>query len=291
MSGTEAPAGPTFAVIPLLRLVAVTPRMTRLTLGAEALRSFDPTVTPARGVKVFVPPPGCADPIMPTFGPNGPEFPPGAIPAVPRSFTIRRLDVVAGELDIDVARHGDGAFTRWLETAVPGNRLGIAGPRHFPPPPMDADAYVLAADESALAALATMLEYLADKDKAEVHAFAEVAGAEEEQALARPVTWLHRGSAGAGTTGRLENAVGALAWPAGRVYAWLAGEGAEMRSLRAFLSRNRGLDRGSLHAAGYWRRGRTETELDVVQMQRAQAAFASGDPAQMLALDEMHLEV
>lgn len=114
----------------------------------------------------------------------------------------------------------------------------------------------------------------------------------EEQPLATEsdveVVWLHRHGTPAGTSGRLERALRDVDWPAGQVEVWMAGEGAEIRALRAFLRHERGADRRSVRAAGYWRRGRSESDLDVAYLEKAMAA--EDDPERNAALDEMHID-
>jgi NADPH-dependent ferric siderophore reductase len=73
----------------------------------------------------------------------------------------------------------------------------------------------------------------------------------EEQPLPRPVTWVHRGDAEPGV--RLAAAVRAAAFPPGRAQAWLSGESACVKQLRAHLLEERGLDRRAVYATGYWR--------------------------------------
>jgi NADPH-dependent ferric siderophore reductase len=275
------------AAVELAGTAELSPRMARVTLQGEALRGFSRSPTPAWAVKLFVPPPGQSELVL-----HASEAP-GPLPAIPRSFTIRRVDTDAGELDIDVNLHADGVFMHWLRRARPGEPVGVAGPRHFPAPAAGADGYVLAADESGLPALATILEALPAGPR--VHAFVEVHDGREEQAFGTradvEVVWLHRHPAPAGTAGLLERAVRELDWPAGRVEVWMAGEGAEIRSLRAFVRDEGGAARSSLRAAGYWRRGRSESELDVAQLPKVMAAYDPGaDPALVAALDEMHLD-
>jgi iron complex transport system ATP-binding protein len=45
---------------------------------------------------------------------------------------------------------------------------------------------------------------------------------------------------------------------AGRLYAWLAGEAAVIRTLRRHLVAECGVDRRAVAFMGYWRRGRAE---------------------------------
>ncbi len=284
----DAPDTMIMAVVELAGTARLTPHMCRLTLRGEALHGFDPNATPAWGLKLYVPPPGTTEPVLPTY--DGTSLAPGVVPAIARSFTIRRVDTDAGELDVDATLHAEGVFMSWLRAARPGARLGLAGPRHFAAPAAGADAYVLAVDESGLPALATILEAL--PAGARGHAFVEVRDSHEEQPLATEsdveVVWLHRHGTPAGTSGRLERALRDVDWPAGQVEVWMAGEGAEIRALRAFLRHERGADRRSVRAAGYWRRGRSESDLDVAYLEKAMAA--EDDPERNAALDEMHID-
>jgi len=51
----------------------------------------------------------------------------------------------------------------------------------------------------------------------------------------------------------LVEAVRTATFPAGRGQAWLAGESAAVKELRGHLLTERGLDRRSVYATGYWR--------------------------------------
>ncbi len=106
-------------------------------------------------------------------------------------------------------------------------------------------------DETALPAVATVLEAL--PTGVPVLAFLEVADAGEEQQLpgAATVRWVHRGDRGPG--GPLAEAVRSAELPAGDGQAWLSGESACVRDLRKHLLDERGLDRRKVYATGYWR--------------------------------------
>ncbi|TDC53742.1 siderophore-interacting protein [Jiangella ureilytica] len=181
----------------------------------------------------------------------------GARPAS-RTYTIRRADPASGLIDIDVALHGDGLFVRWVRGAAPGDLLDFTGPRPHAVPSFDADAVVMAADETGLPALAAVVE--AAPAGLAVHAVVEVPDAAEEQQLTSPadlrVTWLHRDGAPAGTTGALERAVRSLPWPEGAVDVWIAGEAGEVRAIRRVAVAERDVERRRIHAFGYWRLGR-----------------------------------
>ena len=175
-----------------------------------------------------------------------------------RTYTIRRHEPGANTVDIDVVLHGDGPFVRWAVAAAPGDTIDATGPRPHAVPSFDAAAVVMAADETGLPALASIVEHA--PDGLPIVAFVEVADAAEEQRIsteaALKLHWLHRDGAAPGTTGSLEAAVRRLDWPAGRVDVWFAGETTEVRALRRFAMTERGVERSSVHAFGYWRRGR-----------------------------------
>lgn len=246
------------AVLPPLRVVrneAITPRMRRVTVGDDALRGLEPLI-PAQHVRLLFPGEGADEVALPRRV-DGVLVPPaaGARPTA-RSMTVRRVDRRRGEVDIDVALHGDTAVSRWARTAQPGSPVGVVGPGGGYTPP-DADVHLLAGDETALPAMATIVESL--PASARVQIVAEVTDASDEQSIgSRPVQWVHRARGES-----LEQAVRAWAWPAGgTVAAWIAGEGHAVRGLRAYLRGERGLDRRSCHAIRYWTRGRTQEESD-----------------------------
>ncbi|MGL4832562.1 MAG: siderophore-interacting protein, partial [Propionibacteriaceae bacterium] len=65
---------------------------------------------------------------------------------ITRDYTVRGYR--DGELIIDIATGHNGPASRWAQTAVPGSRLGVCGPRGSLIMPTY-DSYVLVADEAA----------------------------------------------------------------------------------------------------------------------------------------------
>jgi NADPH-dependent ferric siderophore reductase len=254
------------AVLPPLVVVAtqrVTPRMQRVVLGGEPLRALDP-VAPAAHVRLLFAEPG-APVVLPTPGPAGLTWPDGVARPYARSMTVRALDRVRGEMTIDIALHGDSAAGRWATAARPGDPAGVVGPGGGWTPPADADAVLLAGDETALPAIAALHEALPRHTA--VTTVVEVADAGDEQDLARPVHWVHRDAGGA-----LVDAVRALDVP-DRVAAWVAGEGHAVKALREHLRLHRGLSRSHCHAIRYWTQGRSHEDSDVTfGAARAEAA-------------------
>src|SRR5882757_7013915 len=161
MSGTDpAPVHTGHRTLQVLRTHLVTPRMTRVTLGGDELAGF-PGDGPDQRIKLFFPMPGQRRPAMPRASSGGPVWPPGEPRPVIRSYTVRRFDAAAGELDVDFVLHGaHGPAAAWAAAAEPGDWVGVSDPggRYRPDP--TAQAHLVIGDESALPAIATVLEAL-----------------------------------------------------------------------------------------------------------------------------------
>ncbi|RZT84547.1 NADPH-dependent ferric siderophore reductase [Pseudonocardia sediminis] len=235
------------------RTTRVTPGMIRVTLTGDELAGF-PGHGPDRRIKMFFPVEGQDRPAVPRASTGGPVWPAGeARPAI-RTYTVRRFDEATGELDVDFVVHaGHGPAAAWAQEAAPGSWVGVSEPGGRWTPDPDAAFHVVIGDESALPAVATVLETLADGPEVPVRALIEVADAGEEQDLPGPaqVTWVHRGDEPAGAP--LVAAVRAAELPTGRGQAWLSGESAAVKDLRSHLIDDRGLDRRAVYATGYWR--------------------------------------
>lgn len=234
------------------RSIRVTPRMVRVTLGGDELAGFTGT-GPDRRIKMFFPVPGQERPAVPRASTGGPVWPAGeARPAI-RTYTVRRYDPDSGELDVDFVLHeGHGPAAAWARDAQPGAWVGVSEPGGRYDPDPQADFHVVIGDETALPAVATVLEALEPTD-VPVQAFLEIADAGEEQQLpgTPDITWVHRGAEPPGAP--LAAAVRAARFPGGRGQAWLSGESACVKDLRKHLLDERGLDRRAVYATGYWR--------------------------------------
>jgi NADPH-dependent ferric siderophore reductase len=119
---------------------------------------------------------------------------------------------------------------------LPGEQVGLWGPRSSFQPPVAVDRYVLVADETVLGGVATVLDAL-PTTTTPVTVVAEVSGDGERVDLpigaATELIWLRRD----GTSG-VRPFVDALGSPdPTRTYVWGGGEGAAMERLRAHLRR------------------------------------------------------
>lgn len=243
-------------LLTVARVERLTPSMLRVVFTGADLAGFE-----SRGaddhVKLFFPVPGQDVPALPTFSPNGPVFPEGAVRPAVRDYTPRAYDPVAGELTIDFALHDAGPATQWALNARPGHCIGMGGPKGSMLPADDFDWYLLVGDETALPAIARRLEELPVGSRALV--FAEVAGAADEIALSTSADlqlhWIHRDAGEAGAGWGLETALAACTLPKGDGYAWVACESETAKRLRRILVDLHGHPAEWVKASGYWRRG------------------------------------
>ncbi|MCV0396667.1 MAG: siderophore-interacting protein [Rhizobiaceae bacterium] len=236
----------------------LTPRMRRVTLTGADLARF---AVGGHHVRLLFPKDDT--PAWPVMGPDGrPQWPRGAARPDARVYTIRRIDAAAGEIDIDFVLHEGacpgGDFARW---ATPGRRVGMTGPGGGETP--RADWLLLAGDETALPAIARMLEELPPTATAVVRI--EVDGAAEEQPLASRASldlrWLHRNGNAPGTSALLSEVVRAVEIPTvPSRFVWVGCEHRGFRSIRAWLRKECRLSRDEHLAVAYWRRGREGDE-------------------------------
>ena len=231
----------------VLRVVDLTPRMRRITVGGAQLAGFI-SLGSDDHVNLFFPQTAeelaTLENLELSAGMKSKTMPPM------RDYTPRRYDLDTLELDIDFVLHGDGPAATWAAQARPGQWLYIGGPRGSMVVPDMFDSYLLIGDETALPAIARRLEELPANRRALV--VVEVENAAEEQTLnsaaSVEVIWVHRD----GSNNLLEIVQG-LSIPQGKLYAWVATETALSRKVRRVLLDTHGLNEEFVKAAGYWR--------------------------------------
>ena len=122
----------------------------------------------------------------------------------------------------------------------------------------DADWYILAGDETALPAIATIIETLPASIPAQV--YLEVLDNAEEQELPNlplvQVFWLHRGHNQAVPGQMLLSALRNISIPEGNGHVWIGCEASVVRSAKKMFIEDRFLDETKIHAQGYWQHGR-----------------------------------
>ena len=239
----------------VLRVIDLTPRMRRITLGGPELAGFVSLGTDDH-VKLLFPQNAAEQATLDTLV-LGAGKDQGPMPAM-RDYTPRRYDLDTLELDIDFVLHGDGPAATWAEQATPGQFLHIGGPRGSMIVPDMFDSYLLIGDETALPAIARRLEGLAANRRALV--IVEVENGAEQQKLESPaqvnVIWVLR----EGGRNNLLATVKELQVPSGKLYAWVATESKVSRQIRRVLLDEHGLDEQLVKAVGYWRLDDTTEE-------------------------------
>jgi NADPH-dependent ferric siderophore reductase len=288
------------------RIEDMCPSFRRITFTGDDLHLFADNGFDQR-IKLFLPLP-CGYDTLPTGTDWYTEWRelPDEVRHPIRTYTVRRVRQHANEIDVDLVLHGStGPASRWATEARVGDPLAILGPNAEHDgtsggidfiPPAHTDRLLLAGDETAVPAIASILERLPHDARGEVVLEVPVSG--DFLDLAAPegvtVTWLPRDGAAHGS--RLVPAVQAacvrlmpreaprpegieledvdiengLLWELpvdaeGRplrqnaaLYAWLAGEAGAIKTLRRHLVAECGVDRKAVAFMGYWREGRAE---------------------------------
>jgi NADPH-dependent ferric siderophore reductase len=171
-----------------------------------------------------------------------------------RDFTPREFrDGIIPELDFDFFLHGDGAASAWAAAAEVGDPVVVGGPRGSRMPPSGIARVILAADETALPALAKWIESL--PEEVEIVAFATVTN-ESDAAYLEPahvnrarLVWIDK------QPGALERAVRAYGPISDDTFVWMAGEATSLIPVRRYLRRELGLSATQVKVDGYWKVG------------------------------------
>lgn len=256
---------PDLRVLTLADRERITPHCLRLRFKGEDLARFD-DVGQLHG-RLIMHPHGGPDARWPMLDDEGLiVWPDAGHPFDTRLFTIRHVDPRAGILTIDAARHqgaGRAPARNWLETAEPGATAAILGPAAHGLAP--ARHYVLAGDETALPAIARMLENL--PATARGAALIEIPDDDGIQPLDAPdgmsVRWLSRHGAPAGTTALLEDAVRGLDWPQDLedTFFWCGCEFDAYLRIRRHLQETVRLPAARQVMFAFWRKGMSEPDI------------------------------
>ncbi len=249
-------APPPFRRVHVVSTTLLSERMLRVVFGGDDLSGF-PIVAPASSVRLLVPPPGADEIDMPTWTGNQFELPSGERAPI-RTFTPRFFDSELLELTLDMVLHDHGAATDWARRAEVGDEVAISGPGRSEPVDPDAMSHLLVGDESAMPAIGQLLEAIPPDRSVEVHVEISAPGARLELPPHpnAAVTW-HEATAGEVPGDRLVAAVTAMSTLPEAV--WIAGEAAAVQRMRTHLFDERGRERSTVTARGYWKHGRSAT--------------------------------
>jgi NADPH-dependent ferric siderophore reductase len=260
--GSDIVRPPNFQVLELVAASVITPNMRRLTFKAEDVSRF--VGLNALHLNLLIQHPDAEEPQWPQVGANGAIFwsRPDLRPAM-RKYTVRSIDIPSSTIAIDFVLHDDaGPGSSFARTAQNGDRVGVIGPGGGGL--VDADWYLFAGDDTALPAIARMLEGLPIQATGKV--FVEVANQQEIQQLRSPaavnVEWLIRDPNVSVTLSPLVDAVRNTRFPDAdqRVFVWLGCEYGPFSAIRAFVRAAPALQRAKHLMVSYWRQGRPEEE-------------------------------
>jgi NADPH-dependent ferric siderophore reductase len=202
-----------FRMVTVTGVVDLSPNIRRLTFRGEELQPF------AQGLHVQLFLPRVSNALLPdpdTVVQGKPIWRDLQEAPFVRTYTIRRLDVAAGTLDIDFVLHHcrspytDAPGAGFAAIAEVGMRVGMFGPggRSLPP----ARHYVLAGDETALPMIARLLETMPAESRADC--IIEIQGMADRQCLPSRadcrIRWLERDETGDDPSDLLLNQVLAL---------------------------------------------------------------------------------
>ncbi|MGZ6897789.1 MAG: siderophore-interacting protein [Acidimicrobiia bacterium] len=245
---------PAFVPVTVLDTARIAPRLVRVRLGGADLDAYR-GIDPAASVRLLLPEPEGL--VLPEW--NGNEFllPDGRRPGI-RTLTPSRPDP-DGSLTVTVVDHGEGRLPAWVATAAPGSPAALSGPGRGYEIDPGATTFLLAGDESALPAIAQLLEAI--PPRAVVRVLVELAppgGAvtlpEHPGTTIRVLVADDDAVPGASLAAAIATTdVGADTW------VWVAGEAAAVQKVRRDLLDGRGLYRAHCTIRGYWKHGRTGT--------------------------------
>ena len=245
-----------FRRVQVRRVTPLSSSLVRITLHGEDLADFQ-SASFDDHVKVFFPHAPDETLPMPAVGADGKSVFPEPRP-IARDFTPRRFDRAACELDLEFALHEAGPATAWAKQARVGQTLGLGGPRGSMIIPTGFDWHLLIGDETALPAIARRLEELPPDARIAVLIEAADPSAriafDADAVKDRYIEWRYRSEAPEGESALLP-AVRSFHIPPGDGFIWAAGEAASIRAIRDHLCNERGISKGRIRAASYWRKG------------------------------------
>lgn len=210
---------------------------------------------------------------------------PGPDVEVSRVYTVRSCDEEAQTVEVDVVRHGESSpMMRLIDTAEVGDEIPLVGPRpHFVFPEAHGRELALFADATAIPAVYALLQqapeglrghgWIATSDET---AFAELP--------AVPGIVLERLEPGTGFEEQLRAYT-----PGVEVVVWGAGERDEMRAVRSHFRGTLGYAKDDVSVFGYWKRGRSNTDIDLARLRAYEAMLAEG--ATVTELDDLSLPI
>jgi NADPH-dependent ferric siderophore reductase len=244
---------PSFCTLTVVRTAHVTPRMRRITFRVNGIERFESLNALHLQILVNFNEIAARQRRRPDIGKQDAE----AADIVPiwRRYTVRSVDRAHGQFEVDFfLHHTDGPGARWAEQARPGDMVGAAGPSGGGIGA--ADWYLIAGDETALPAIARILEAL--PETAEGAVFIEVAGEAERQRIDCPaditVHWLYRNACANDPQPDLMDVIADVDFPPTdkSAFVWVGCEARMAKKIRTHLRNERNLTKQQYLVVAYW---------------------------------------
>ncbi|MFK4790742.1 siderophore-interacting protein [Microbacterium sp. ZW T5_56] len=231
----------------------LTPHMRRLTLTAAEFSDYAP-IGPDEYLGLLMPRDDEAPLRLPEEGGENIRAAVAEIPEHERPdlrwYTLRAHRPAQREIDVDFVVHGDeGPGTRFALRARIGSVLGVRECTALYAALPEASTRIIVGDETALPAIARILE---DTSCDHTRVFIEIGDPADAQPLAGDVEWVLRGGDRPGD--RLVAAVRDADLGARIDYAWVCGERLAVQEIRRHLV-DHGVAKDRITFSGYWRVG------------------------------------
>ncbi|KAB8061109.1 siderophore-interacting protein [Janthinobacterium violaceinigrum] len=207
-----------------------------------------------------------------------------------RIYTVRSFDAQAATFTFDIVRHAHASpMMRWGSNLRAGDVFRLTGPRpQFVVPAGAEKKIALFLDETGIPALYAMLQQWPAGAAGIGWVVTDDAAAFEELPTVPGLALQRLGTAHVAPDGPLATQARALPEPHDYVI-WGAGERDEMRAIRQYLRMDAGLAKEQVLVAGYWKRGVSNTDIDLRRRQSFEQLIANGGT--LADFDDLAVEV
>jgi NADPH-dependent ferric siderophore reductase len=254
---------PPFELVQVVRTERLSPWLVQVDLAGRVAQRLA-TPEPASSIRLLLTQQRGRPPKIPIWDGNMWVLQDGSRPWV-RTLTPLHVNPASSTFSVRVVLHGSSPLCDWATNAQPGDWAAVSGPARGTPIDPNAGKYLLAGDESAIAAMETVLQHLQQLASAQVAAFVAVRFEQARVPLGvnceADVEWLVDPAAplDGSLVERLRAALQSSRKSMADVRVWAAGEASVMQRIRKMLFEEFGLPRSAATVRGYWKAGRAET--------------------------------
>ncbi|MCV6600386.1 MAG: siderophore-interacting protein [Cohaesibacter sp.] len=220
----------------------------RITLAADDIDRF---FEGGMHFRLLFPKKSGNDPVWPYIDEDGRTiWPTGDQELMRPVYTVRKIDKEKPAFDFDVFLHEGGPTAEWACQAKKGDEIGLMGPSGGWIP--QADYFLLAGDETAIPAIARILETLPPTSRGQV--FLSVKKQDDQLKITHPqgmtLEWVVRQDGAHEKL--LERASQAVLPERGDVFVWFAAKKSEARKAKHHFRGEKGFNTKNSYIAGYW---------------------------------------